>query len=64
MPARAVASFHGWPISAASVAAARLGVAAMPPKAMRASLTMPSCTVMPNAAHTAEISSSKRLDSL
>ncbi|MNN76780.1 hypothetical protein D3C81_1931890 [compost metagenome] len=64
MPARAVASSHGWPTRAASVSAARLGVAAMPPKATHAAVTMPASTVMPNAAQTAEMSSSNRFDSL
>ena len=49
---------------AASQALARLGMAAMPPKAMRASLTTPSTRVRLNAAQTAEMSSSRRLDTL
>ena len=41
MPASTVASVQGCPTIAASAWAARLGVAAMPPKAMRASATRP-----------------------
>ena len=57
-------SSQGWPVIACSTWVARFGVAAMPPKAMRAPVTMPSSTVMLKAPQTAEMSWSKRLDSL
>jgi hypothetical protein len=56
--------FHGLPRSAASQARARLGIAAMPPKATRTPLTTPSSMLRLKAAHTAEMSSSRRLDTL
>ena len=48
-PARC-ASVQGLPISAASTCAARFGMPAMPPKAMRAAVTLPSSTVIVEAA--------------
>ncbi|MNH22008.1 hypothetical protein D3C81_1889630 [compost metagenome] len=59
-----LAWFQGLPRSAASQARARLGVAAMPPKAMRTPLTTSFSMLRLNAAHTAEMSSSSRLDTL
>ena len=51
-----VSSDHGFPIRAFSTAVARLGIPAMPPKAIRASLTTPSDTVMLKQPQTAEMS--------
>ena len=60
-----VAVTHGLPTSAASTPAARFGVAAMPPKAMRAMPTLPSPSIETrNAPQSAEMSSSRRLDTL
>jgi hypothetical protein len=59
-----VASFQGWPVSAVSACGARAGMPAMPPNAIRACVTMPSATSIEKAPHTAEISLSKRFDSL
>jgi hypothetical protein len=59
-----VASCHGAPSSTASVCGARFGVAAMPPNAMRGSRIVSPSAMNANAAHTAEMSESKRFDSL
>ncbi len=53
---RIVASLHSRPVSAASAIAARFGTPAMPPNAIRASVTLPSSTVTWNAPQTAEMS--------
>ena len=63
MARRMVASLQGSPVSAASTAAARFGMGAMPPKAIRALATMPSSTWTTKAPQTAEMSWSKRLES-
>ena len=62
MAASTVVSFHGWPMRAASVALARAGVAAMPPKAMRAWPTRPAARVRAKAPHRAEMSWSWRFE--
>ncbi|MNR50711.1 hypothetical protein D3C85_1702700 [compost metagenome] len=59
-----VALLNGEPSNAASQAAARFGMAAMPPKATRASATTPFSRRMLKAAQTAEMSSSRRLETL
>ncbi|MNN26209.1 hypothetical protein D3C81_1397100 [compost metagenome] len=59
-----VAWLNGAPISAVSQLLARFGMAAMPPKATRASAITPLSRRMLKAAHTAEISSSRRLETL
>ncbi|MOA41006.1 hypothetical protein D3C78_1629300 [compost metagenome] len=59
-----VALFQVAPSSAASQCFARFGVAAMPPKATRASAITPFSMRRLNAAQTAEMSSSRRLDTL
>jgi hypothetical protein len=62
--ASTTASLHGRPTSAASVSTARFGIAAMPPKAIRAAATRPSSTVMLKAPSSAEMSWSNRLETL
>ena len=64
MAALTVASFQGWPTTAASAFAARLTTAAMPPNAKRAPCTRSSAHSMARPAATAEMSQSNRLDSL
>ncbi|MNI91842.1 hypothetical protein D3C73_1495580 [compost metagenome] len=59
-----VALLKGAPINAVSQLLARFGMAAMPPKATRASAITPFSRRRLNAAHTAEMSSSRRLDTL
>ncbi|MNI67704.1 hypothetical protein D3C73_1233510 [compost metagenome] len=59
-----VALLNGAPRNTASQALARLGIAAMPPKATRASLITPFSRRKLKAAQTAEMSSSRRLDTL
>ena len=59
-----VARDQSLPISAASTAAARLGIPAMPPKAIRAATTLPPSRVTLKQPQTAEMSWSKRFDSL
>ena len=54
--AATVASVHGLPISAASTARARFGVAAMPPKAIRAEVTTVSVTARLKQPQIAEMS--------
>ena len=56
-----VCAVHGCPTSAASAFAARFGVAAMPPKAIRAERTTPPSTATCKPTATAEMSSSRRL---
>ena len=52
---------QGLPTSASSVAVARTGVAATPPRPMAASVTTPSRTSSANATATLEMSSNRRL---
>jgi hypothetical protein len=59
-----LASQNARPTSAASAWAARFGVAAMPPKAMRAPVIVPPSTVTAKPAATEEMSSSRRLEIL
>ena len=56
-----VCSVQGWPSSAASVANARIGVAATPPSPMRARVTTPSSMSSANPMATLEMSSARRL---
>ena len=62
--ARIVARVQGWPSNARSVCVARIGVAAMPPTPIRTASTCPAWQRIDTTKHTAEMSSSKRLESL
>ena len=64
MAAMTVSADQAWPVSAASVWRARTGVAATPPAPMEALRTTPSSMCRLMARHTAEMSSSKRLEIL
>ena len=59
--ASTVSSFQGCPSSACSVAMARIGVAATPPRPMRARVTVPSAMSRANATATLLMSSNGRL---
>ncbi|MNV94020.1 hypothetical protein D3C71_1887720 [compost metagenome] len=59
-----VPGYQAEPISDCSQALARLGMPAMPPKATRALRTWPFSITRLKAAQTAEMSSSRRLDTL
>ena len=59
-----VASVQGCPVSSASVWLARTGVAATPPTPIEARTIWPPSRRSATARHRAEMSSSKRLDTL
>ena len=62
--ASAVAAVQRDPTSVASVATARFGVAATPPQPIRADTTLSPSSTSANATNTAEMSWSRRFDSL